>query len=399
MSCYVRQQPKRTGFTLVEMLVVMLIIAVLAALLIPVIAGAYRRGREAAEQTEISMLSTALEHFKDQFGVYPPSQIVLIENGDYSPSTWQNLGSLIPGAVAANSEYLVTQDGVFSRSLSVQYLRRIWPNLIISEAGAPNLDLDGDGTPNSSALDFYDWNGDGNPSGPQAFALSGDECLVFFLGGIPTGQYPNGQGTRSPALSETYPPGTLGFARIPENPTAPVRLTGSGARVGPFFEFESGRMIDVDANGFWEYVPLRRGTQVGYAYFSAYEGAGYRPDDWNLPQEPSGSAMDAQRFLVLWPLNNYPSPFLQLNPYPHILSPGPNPYTQGPSVPQTGEPPQYWNPKTFQIISPGTDQLFGVGGNYTKSEGITGLSGTGQTRDGELDNLTNFSGAPLGTTQ
>ena len=389
----------RRGFTLVEMLVVMLVIAILAALLVPVITGAYRRGREAAELSEVSMLSTSLEHFKDQYGVYPPSQMVLIENGDYSPTNWQNLGSVIPGVVSATSEYLVTQDGVFSRSLCVQYLRRIWPNLLISESGPPQLDLDGDGNPNNSPLDFYDWNGDGNPTGPQAFTLSGDECLVFFLGGIPTGQYPNGVGTRSPGLSERYPPGVLGFARIPENPTAPVRLTGGAARIGPFFEFPSERLVDIDNNGFWELVPLRRAGQVGYAYFSAYEGAGYRPDDWNLPQEPAGAPMDAQRFLVLWPLTGYPTPFAQGTPVPHILSPGPNPYTKGPSLPQTGVPPEYWNAKTFQIISPGVDQLFGVGGAYTSTDGVSGATATGRPRDGELDNLTNFAGAALGVTE
>lgn len=389
----VRRGPR--AFTLVEMLAVLLIIAILVGLLVPVITGAYRRGREAAEAVEISNLANALESFKEHFGVYPPSGIVLIENGDYSPNTWQSL----PIFLTANNEYGVTKDGVFSRSLSVQYLRRLWPQLQISEAGPPALDLDGDGTPNNSPLDFYDWNGDGNPSGPQAFALSGDECLVFFLGGIPTGQYPNGQGVRDPSLPEKFPPGVIGFARIPENPTAPARLTGSSERLS-FFNFEdSARLVDIDGNGFWEYVPLRRNVSTGYAYFSAYEGAGYRPDDWNLPVEPSGRPMDGQRFLVPWSLTGYPAPFSQPSPVPHLISPGPNPYTKGPSFTSTAAPVTYWKPKSFQIISPGPDGMYGVGGSFTTTDGLSGLTATGQQRVGEEDNLTNFASVALGNVE
>jgi type II secretory pathway pseudopilin PulG len=390
------RRPWVTGVTLIELMVVLLVIAVLIGLLVPALVGALRTGREGAERTEIGNLATALEHFKGQYGVYPPSQIVLIENGDYSPSRWRNL----PIFTWANDEYGVTQDGVFSRSLSLQYLRRIWPQLLLSEVGPAQLDLDGDGTPWNSPLDFYDWNGDGNPSGPQAFALSGDECLVFFLGGIPTGQYDGGQGSRDPSLVEKYPPGVLGFARHPENPTLPLRLSTGAGRVGPFFEFPSDRLVDIDQNGFWEFVPLRRTASSGYAYFSAYEGAGYRPDDWNLPQEPSGSAMDRQRFLVHWPLSSaYPGGFWRTSPVPHLVSPGPNPYTVGPSFRQTGEPPQYWNPNSFQIISPGEDQMYGVGGSYSQTEGVSGWTESGQVRRGEEDNLTNFAPGKLGASQ
>lgn len=389
-----RQPTGRMAFTLVEMLAVLLIIGILVGLLVPVITGAYRRGREAAELAEISNLSSALEAFKEHFGVYPPSQIVLIENGDYSPTNWQSLPW-----ISSTPEYGVTQTGVFSRSLSIQYLRRLWPQLIISELGQPALDLDGDGTPNNSPLDFYDWNGDGNANGPAAFALTGDECLVFFLGGIPTGQYPNGTGLRDPSLPEKFPPGTQGFARIPENPTASARLTGSSLRLS-FYAFEdSSRLVDIDGDGFWEYVPLRRNVNTGYAYFSAYDGAGYRPDDWNLPQEPSGRPMDTQRFIVPWALTGYPTPFAQSNPVPHLLSPGPNPYTNGPSFTNTAAPVNYWKPNSFQIISPGPDGMYGVGGAFTTTDGITGLSGSGQQRVGEEDNLTNFATAALGNVE
>jgi prepilin-type N-terminal cleavage/methylation domain-containing protein len=61
------------GFTLTEMLVVIAIIAILAALLIPAIAIAIRTARNSAIGLEIKQLDTAIEAYRLEKGDYPPN--------------------------------------------------------------------------------------------------------------------------------------------------------------------------------------------------------------------------------------------------------------------------------------------------------------------------------------
>ena len=75
------------GFTLVELLAVILILAVLIALLLPALNGALKTARNAAVGGEINQLAQALASFKAQYGDYPPSRIYLAENGDYTVVT------------------------------------------------------------------------------------------------------------------------------------------------------------------------------------------------------------------------------------------------------------------------------------------------------------------------
>src|SRR5258708_2278346 len=67
----------RTGFTLVEMMVVVVIIAILAGLILPAIQAARIRANEARVVSEISGLASGIAAFKAKYGVEPPSQFVL----------------------------------------------------------------------------------------------------------------------------------------------------------------------------------------------------------------------------------------------------------------------------------------------------------------------------------
>ncbi len=78
---------RRTGFTLIELMVVVVILALLIALLLPAINAAIGRARDATVTAEVNALAQALADFKNQYGEYPPSRIILCENGSYSPPT------------------------------------------------------------------------------------------------------------------------------------------------------------------------------------------------------------------------------------------------------------------------------------------------------------------------
>ena len=63
----------RSGFTLVEMLLVLVILATLAAVVIPKFAGRTQQAKVTAAQTQISNLETSLDSFEIDNGFYPNS--------------------------------------------------------------------------------------------------------------------------------------------------------------------------------------------------------------------------------------------------------------------------------------------------------------------------------------
>ena len=63
--------PRSTGFTLVELLVVLAIVSVLAGLLFSVSDGIFDRGNRNRAISELKAISVALEAYRSKFGDYP----------------------------------------------------------------------------------------------------------------------------------------------------------------------------------------------------------------------------------------------------------------------------------------------------------------------------------------
>lgn len=68
----------RSAFTLIELLLVMVILVVLAAVVVPKFAGRSEQARVTAAKTDISNMETALDAFEIDTGRYPTNEEGLI---------------------------------------------------------------------------------------------------------------------------------------------------------------------------------------------------------------------------------------------------------------------------------------------------------------------------------
>lgn len=327
----------RAAFTMIELIVVILIIAILMAFLFPAIGRAIGTARNATVVSEIKNFEKAISEFKLKFGVEPPSTFILYEkqgDGTNGNPNWNTDGSKDKYDLDGDGD-TDNNDRSLRRRQSVAFLRQAFPNFNFETA---NFDFNGDG-------DFED-----------TLVLNGAECLLFFLGGMTATE--DGSGTirnanggtagSTPRTPTKWVP--LGFSANPATPFA-----RGGTRIGPFYEFDSGRIVNVSAGTdrqMPEYLDPLPGQLHPYIYVSANEGRGYSNND-----------LDIDHPTTLSPTLIYTEDAAGLVPY---------------------------NMNSFQIISPGADQQYGTGGFYDKDKGFTGFSETVQK-----DNITNFTGGVM----
>ena len=74
-----RVRQSKRGFTLVELLLVLTILGILAALVIPKFSGRTEQARTTAAQTQISNFGTALDNFEVDNGYYPKGKNGLMD--------------------------------------------------------------------------------------------------------------------------------------------------------------------------------------------------------------------------------------------------------------------------------------------------------------------------------
>lgn len=67
----VRSKRKQSGFTLVELLIVAIILAILAAIIIPQFASTTIDAQESALRTNVSAMRSAIDLYRQQHGAYP----------------------------------------------------------------------------------------------------------------------------------------------------------------------------------------------------------------------------------------------------------------------------------------------------------------------------------------
>ena len=185
----------RNAFTLIELLIVIVIIAILASLLTVGVNKAIQFSRQVGVKTEMAQIELALANAARELGSVPyiPSGIILRDDLNYTPTP------------------TTTPEEARLMAASQRLLQMMFPGLFV-------LDTPGVFVP-------VDWNSNRSLDVHYLYA---DRAWVFFLGGMPS------------------PSGPDGFNRA-GNPI----LTG-GKRKGPFYDFKPTRLVP-GPGGFYYY--------------------------------------------------------------------------------------------------------------------------------------------------
>jgi prepilin-type N-terminal cleavage/methylation domain-containing protein len=224
-----RPQPRR-GFSLIELLAVIIVIGILVSLLFPAINSVRRRAQITQVSAELTQIDTAIASFSSSgaIGAQPWSELILVED----PSTIPSLAPAVQQRIA----------------VSQSRLRRMFEGM--------NFTVQ------------HDLNGDADKA--DLLELTGSECLVFFLGGILSSKDLNNNNVLE-TNETTVKQALTGFSK---NPVDPFTRAGSN-RLGPYFTFDAARLIDTDGDGMLEYLDATPNQKTAYHFASSNNGQGY----------------------------------------------------------------------------------------------------------------------------
>ena len=108
--------PRRgRGFTLVEVLIVIMVIAILALLTVPRMMAAVRRAKEAQLRGNVKQVREAIERFEATIAAWPPELgDVMVADGSAISADFDGSGGSVDRA-AYDGPYLMTGDGTLPK--------------------------------------------------------------------------------------------------------------------------------------------------------------------------------------------------------------------------------------------------------------------------------------------
>ncbi|MBF0557310.1 MAG: type II secretion system major pseudopilin GspG [Nitrospirae bacterium] len=80
---------EETGFTLIEILIVVMIIGLIASLVAPNLMGKFERSKEEISKAQVEMLSSGVQSFMLDVGKCPKDLSELVKQGDATDSKWR----------------------------------------------------------------------------------------------------------------------------------------------------------------------------------------------------------------------------------------------------------------------------------------------------------------------
>ena len=329
----------RTAFTLVEMLVVIVIIGILAAILIPTVYKAFSRAVDARTALELIQIASSVEQYKQEHGDYPPNF------SDFQA----DLQAGVPADVAWTS------------SDAYRHVRKVFPRaaateLTLLQAQARNID-------NAEALVF--WIG-GLSSDPQ-HPFTGPGGPIAIKGGTATvGTDRQGYSFVESRLTMDLNASGVLMSTDGDNDAFPIYLP-QGQEV-PYVYFDSRQYGFFNAKGGYVYnqYPAAGGaTSIGVArpMKDDQPNPNYNPSKQHSDQKCYYINRDTFQIISAGQDNHYGEDFI------------------------ANMVPVLWHYPSGNVCHP-DPAVEGSGGDYAYANGNATLGG-------RLDNITNFSEGTL----
>jgi prepilin-type N-terminal cleavage/methylation domain-containing protein len=101
----------KKGFTLVEMLIVIVVIAILAMTVIPRLMGATRKGKEAALRADLKQIRDSIEQFEANTAAWPPAVTDIMAASSAAISADSDGRGMSVDRMAYTGPYLITGNG------------------------------------------------------------------------------------------------------------------------------------------------------------------------------------------------------------------------------------------------------------------------------------------------